>query len=57
MTVSFENLAIIYSEKVSEKTQLLLKIMEPLSIIFIGIIIGFIVFAIMLPIFKMGEMI
>ena len=57
MTVSFENLAIIYSEKVSEKTQLLLKIIEPLSIIFIGIIIGFIVFAIMLPIFKMGEMI
>ena len=57
MTVSFENLVIIYSEKISEKTQLLLKIMEPLSIIFIGIIIGFIVFAIMLPIFKMGEMI
>ena len=57
MTVSFENLAMIYSEKVSEKTQLLLKIIEPLSIIFIGIIIGFIVFATMLPIFKMGEMI
>ena len=57
MTVSFENLTGIYSEKVQEKTQLLLKVMEPLSIIFIGIIIGIIIFAIMLPIFKIGEMI
>ena len=57
MTVSFENLTGIYSEKVQERTQLLLKVMEPLSIIFIGIIIGIIIFAIMLPIFKIGEMI
>ena len=57
MTVSFENLTDIYSEKVQEKTQLLLKVMEPLSIIFIGIIIGIIIFAVMLPIFKIGEMI
>ena len=57
MTVSFENLTGIYSEKVQERTQLLLKVMEPLSIIFIGIIIGIIIFAVMLPIFKIGEMI
>ena len=57
MTVYFENLTGIYSEKVQERTQLLLKVMEPLSIIFIGIIIGIIIFAIMLPIFKIGEMI
>ena len=57
MTVSFENLTDIYSEKVQGKTQLLLKVMEPVSIIFIGIIIGIIIFAVMLPIFKIGEMI
>jgi hypothetical protein len=47
----------IYSEKVQGKTQLLLKVMEPVSIIFIGIIIGIIIFAVMLPMFKIGEMI
>ena len=57
MTVSFENLTDIYSEKVQGKTQLLLKVMEPVSIIFIGIIIGIIIFAVMLPMFKIGEMI
>jgi len=57
MTVSFENLTDIYSEKIQGKTQLLLKVMEPVSIIFIGIIIGIIIFAVMLPMFKIGEMI
>lgn len=57
MTVSFENLTDIYSEKIQGKTQLLLKVMEPMSIIFIGIIIGIIIFAVMLPMFKIGEMI
>ena len=56
MKISFFNLNEIYYEKVSEKIKWILKMFEPLSIIFIGIIIGLIVFSVMLPIFKMGEM-
>ena len=56
MKISFFNLNEIYYEKVSEKIKWLLKMFEPLSIIFIGLIIGLIVFSVMLPIFKMGEM-
>ena len=55
MKISFFNLNEIYYEKVSEKIKWILKMFEPLSIIFIGIIIGLIVFSVMLPIFKMGE--
>ena len=50
------NLNEIYYEKVSETIKWFLKMFEPLSIIFIGVIIGIIVFSVMLPIFKMGEM-
>ena len=56
MKISFFNLNEIYYEKVSEKIKWFLKMFEPLSIIFIGVIIGIIVFSVMLPIFKMGEM-
>ena len=56
MEISFFNLNEIYYEKVSEKIKWLLKMFEPISIIFIGVIIGMIVFSVMLPIFKMGEM-
>ena len=56
MKISFFNLNEIYYEKVSEKIKWLLKMFEPISIIFIGVIIGMIVFSVMLPIFKMGEM-
>ena len=56
MKISFFNLNEIYYEKVSEKIKWFLKMFEPLSIIFIGVIIGLIVFSVMLPIFKMGEM-
>ena len=55
MKISFFNLNEIYYEKVSEKIKWFLKMFEPLSIIFIGVIIGLIVFSVMLPIFKMGE--
>ena len=51
------NLNTIYYEKVTEKVKLFLKLFEPLSIIVIGLIIGFVIFAVMLPMFKMGEMI
>ena len=54
---AFSNLNTIYYEKVTEKVKLFLKLFEPLSIIVIGLIIGFVIFAVMLPMFKMGEMI
>lgn len=51
----FYNLTEIYYEKVDEKIKVFLKILEPLSIIIVGLIIGVIIFAIMLPLFKMGD--
>ena len=56
MEISFFNLNEIYYERVNEKIKWFLKMFEPLSIIFIGILIGGIIFSVMLPIFKMGEM-
>ena len=41
---------------VNEKIKITLKMLEPISVIIIGILIGFIVYSVMLPIFKMGEM-
>ncbi len=55
MADSFENLSQIYYEKISENIKIFLKFMEPISIIFIGSVIGIIIFSVMLPIFKMGE--
>ena len=56
MEISFYNLNEIYYERVNEKIKWFLKMFEPFSIIFIGILIGGIIFSVMLPIFKMGEM-
>ena len=56
MEISFFNLNEIYYERVNEKIKWFLKMFEPFSIIFIGILIGGIIFSVMLPIFKMGEM-
>ena len=55
MEISFFNLNEIYYERVNEKIKWFLKMFEPFSIIFIGILIGGIIFSVMLPIFKMGE--
>ena len=56
MEISFFNLNEIYYERINEKIKWFLKMFEPFSIIFIGILIGGIIFSVMLPIFKMGEM-
>ena len=56
MSISFFNLNEIYYERVNEKIKITLKMLEPISVIIIGILIGFIVYSVMLPIFKMGEM-
>ena len=57
MALSFLNLNEIYYERVNGKIKMTLKIMEPASIIIVGLMIGFIIYSVMLPIFRMGEMI
>ena len=51
----FEQLKNIYYERVSGNVRLFLKLLEPISIIFIAMIIGVIVLSVMLPIFRLGE--
>lgn len=55
LTESFNILHNIYNERVKERIEFTLKIMEPLLIIFIGIILSIIIFAIMLPMLIIGE--
>jgi type IV pilus assembly protein PilC len=51
----FSHIKNIYLIRIKEKIKRFLKILEPVSIIFIALIIGVIIFSIMLPIFKLGE--
>ena len=48
-------LANFYEEEVEQLTSALLSIIEPLMIVFLGAIIGFIVVALYLPVFQMAE--
>ena len=51
----FSHIKNIYLIRIKEKIKRFLKILEPVSIIFIALSIGVIIFSIMLPIFKLGE--
>ena len=51
----FSHVKNIYLIRIKEKIRRFLKILEPVSIIFIALIIGVIIISIMLPIFKLGE--
>ncbi len=48
-------LANFYEEEVEQLTSALLSVIEPLMIVFLGLIIGFIVVALYLPIFQIAE--
>ena len=48
-------LATFYEEEVEQLTSALLSVIEPLMIVFLGLIIGFIVVALYLPIFQIAE--
>lgn len=48
-------LATFYEEEVEQLTSALLSLIEPLMIVFLGLIIGFIVVALYLPIFQIAE--
>jgi type IV pilus assembly protein PilC len=52
--VMLEKTADFYQQQVSSSVAALTSIIEPLLIIFIGLVVGFIAISIFLPIFKMG---
>jgi general secretion pathway protein F len=46
-----------YEEDFSKKVQTALTLLEPSMIVFMGVIVGFIVFAVLLPLFQMNQLI
>jgi general secretion pathway protein F/type IV pilus assembly protein PilC len=54
LTSVLENLAELYSSKNSEKLGSFLTLLEPMLMLIVGAIIGFIVIAMLLPIFSMS---
>ncbi|NKQ40175.1 MAG: type II secretion system F family protein [Sulfurovum sp.] len=48
------NLSVLYSEENDDKLKLLLSLLEPFMMLFIGVIVGVIVVAMLLPIFSMS---
>ncbi len=49
-----DNLATIYNESNKDKTTIIMSLLEPIFMLIVGGIIGFIVFAMLLPIFSMN---
>ena len=49
-----DNLSIIYNESNKDKTTIIMSLLEPIFMLIVGGIIGFIVFAMLLPIFSMN---
>ena len=54
LSTFFGKLATHYSEEVEHKTSLLSTFMEPLMIIFLGLVVGFILIAMYLPMFQLS---
>ncbi len=54
LDVFFDKIAQQYSEEVEHQTQLIGSMVEPFMIIFLGIIVGFILIAMYLPLFQMS---
>jgi len=44
-----------YEKEVEQRTRLVTSLLEPLLILVVGLVVGFIVFAMLLPIFKLGS--
>ena len=51
----FDKIASMYEEEVSQKSLRIVTFLEPLMILFMGIIVGFIVLAVLLPIFQISQ--
>ena len=54
---SFEEIADWYELEVAETTKMMTNLIEPLMILVVGLVLGFVVMAILLPIFNMNAMI
>ena len=57
MEQSFENLASYYEEILDNLISGLIKMIEPLLLVFLGGIIGIMVLALYLPVFQMGDLV
>jgi type IV pilus assembly protein PilC len=55
LDVFFEKIHQQYTEEVAYDTSLLSSLMEPLIIVFLGLVVGVILIAMYLPLFKMGQ--
>lgn len=51
-----DTIASFYEDEVDRQVDALISILEPMLMVFIGGIVGFILVALYLPIFKMGEL-
>jgi type IV pilus assembly protein PilC len=51
---SMTEVASFYESEVEQQTRLAMSLLEPILILFVGLIVGFIVMAMLLPIFKIG---
>lgn len=47
----------IYDEEVEEAVEVMLRMLEPIMIVFLGVVVGFIVIALYLPIFSLADVI
>jgi type IV pilus assembly protein PilC len=55
MDVMLEKIAIFYEEEVDESIKAMLSMIEPMMIVFIGIMVGFLVIAMYLPMMDLGS--
>ncbi len=51
----FDKIADIYEEEINQKSSRFVTLLEPCMIIFMGVIVGFIVLAVLLPIFQISQ--
>ncbi len=51
----FQTLAEQYSEETEQRTAMIGSLLEPILIVFLGIIVGFILIAMYLPMFEMSS--
>jgi type II secretory pathway component PulF len=56
LVASLEEVADVYGRRVEHYARIMTGLLEPLLILLVGCIVGFMVFAMLLPIFEMGEM-
>jgi len=57
LPILLEKAADVYENEFTKRVQVMLSILEPSMIVIMGIIVGFIVFAVLLPIFQMNQLI